>query len=319
MRWVNPIPSTPSVSEGYPITRRITRRYDPAPAREYLAPPRPQRVTRQSFFPPPAPAPLQQDIGGAAGVPGGMGREEVYQPNEAPVMRTNLDRYAPPQFTQDAGGNVVQDRIAAYRNALQGGIGEEQDRITEDQINSISQDEGAQYRHNNNLLQLSREEMQTLPFADAGGNALLPKIADPGPASVLTEDGSSPYRSAGYFMKQPQPEYGTLRRQGLMEEGGRTRTIAQAYEMQQQQQQQTQQQQQSFAPMQPEGAGVFPHTGRAQARRLNKHRGQQQQQRDDDDDEEKPEVHVHISTEKRKEIAKPGKKDEDSTKTKSTT
>jgi len=331
-------PAETAQPSNYPSVPHVQRRYNaPAPRQRYT---RPQRVARQSFLPPPplTPMPEQAEIGR------GMGRaEEFFQPNDpSPGIRNSLSRFSPAPM-QPVNG--LQERITAYRNGLEGDA-QEQDSIIQDQINQISQDEGAQYRGDNKLLQVSPQEMQTLPYAAENGVANdFPKMVDPGPAAMLPqEEEMSPYggnraTQPAYFMKpqlQPQQaqmeEDDSLRRQMLAEESGHTRTIPQAYQqqmIQSQQQSQLQQfqpqlQQQQLAPMVGEGVGAFPHTSQLHARGGGVGgtggaggRAKPQGVGEEEDDEEKPEVHVHISTEKRKEIAKPAKDDDKKTNVKS--
>lgn len=307
-------------TEGYPSVPNSQRRYNaPASRQSYM---RPQRVARQSFLPPPPPNPMVEQ----AEMGRGMIRGEDFFPSSepAPGVRNSLSRFSPVPQQQVNG---LQERITAYRNGLEDGA-QEQDKIIQDQINQISQDEGSEYRSDNKLLQVSRQEMQSLPYAAENGVSNdYPKMVDPGPAAMLPpEEEVSPYAEQqsirgfqpAYFMKPPlQAQQGqveedeALRRQMLAEESGHTRTIPQAYQPRIQTQQQSfqpqLQQQQLTAPIVGEGVGAFPHSSQLHTRGG---RTKAQSGGDDDDDEEKPEVHVHISTEKRKEIAKPAKNDD---------
>jgi len=322
----------PQPVEGFSNAPRMQQRYNaPTPQQTYMR--RPQRVVRQSFLPPPTAAPVQEPM--QEMMPGMVrGRDEFFQPNEPPTgMRNTMSRFAP--GTQPPV-NGLQERITAYRNGLEGDA-REQDQLIQDQINQISQDEGSQYRGDAKLLQVSRQEMQNLPYAAENGVANdLPKMGDPAPVSMVPAEqdiagiggagGGRGFQPASFFTEsQPQQmeEDETLRRQMLAEESGHTRSLPPTPQLQQQYQEQQQVQQvQAFqqAQIQPQQyaqqlmqsngeVGSYPQKSRLHARGGRVKPQQQQQQTDDEDDEEKPEVHVHISTEKRKEIAKPAKDD----------
>jgi len=264
----------PAQPENYPVnTEQMLRRgnlYDPP--QQYITQ---QRVPRQSFVPP---------ISQTLPEPSGVNKEDFYQPNEVPNIRSNFDRYSS-SLPLPANGMI------------QNGETQQQEKLIEDQINQINQDEGAQDQHN----LISRQEFQSI-LSPANGLTQLPKVNDQGSAPFLAEDdnlqynkGYQPLPQPSYFMNRPQPQRQfeedeqALRRRVVptVEENPRTRLMPQYYQGQQ------------FNPMVNEGPNIITHH---HSRTLERER---QPANDTEDDEEKPEVHVHISTEKRKKIAKP--------------
>jgi len=263
----------PTQPENYPVNpEQMLRRGNLFDAsQQYIAP---QRVPRQSFAPP-----ISQNLQ----EPSAVDKEDFYQPNEAPALRSNFDRYS-------------SSMPLTANGVMQNGETQQQEKLIEDQINQINQDEGAQDQRNNLF---SRQDLQSI-LSPTNSLTQLPKVNDQGPAPFLPEENNLQYNKAyqpqpSYFMNRPQPQRQfeedeqALRRRvvPMAGENPRARVMPQLYQGQQ------------FNPMVNEGANIVT---QHQSRTLERER---QPANVEEDDEEKPEVHVHISTEKRKMIAKP--------------